>query len=138
MKFVKTSKPYFETLETGKIGHTVPKGIDYDIFICYASYVLFVISIGYLLRSLCLSSFLSSSRVSSYLFLGAISIFVIIMKKGIFRKRHSPICSFVIFCMPIFAPTTTHPKSGVSPVNPLIVVFRYFSCPHRSTREIIL
>jgi hypothetical protein len=26
----------------------------------------------------------------------------------------------------------------VSPVNPLIVVFRYFSCPHRSTREIIL
>jgi hypothetical protein len=26
----------------------------------------------------------------------------------------------------------------VSPVNPLIVVFRYFSCPQRSTREIIL
>lgn len=48
------------------------------------------------------------------------------MKKGILRKRQSPMCYFVIFCRPILAPTTTQPKSGVSPVSPLIVVFKYF------------
>lgn len=59
MKLVNISKPYLETLDTGKMGQTVPSGIDYEIFICSASSVLLVISIGYLLRSLCLSSFLS-------------------------------------------------------------------------------
>jgi len=59
-------------------------------------------------------------------------------KKGIFKNKHNPICYFVIFCIPMLAPITTQPKSGVNPVNPLIVVFKYFSCPHKSTNETIL
>jgi hypothetical protein len=47
-------------------------------------------------------------------------------------------CSLVIFDIPIFAPITTQAKSGASPVKPFIVVFKYFSWPHKSTIEIIL
>lgn len=60
------------------------------------------------------------------------------MKKGIFKNRQRPMCYLVIFWRPILAPTTTAPKSGKSPVSPLIVVLRYFSWPQRSTRETIL
>jgi hypothetical protein len=48
-------------------------------------------------------------------------------KKGIFKNKHRPMCYLVILERPMFAPTTTHPKSGARPVNPLIVVFKYFS-----------
>ena len=101
--------------------------------------------IGNLLRSLFFRIFFISVSVSSYLFWGARSTLVIMMKNGILRKRHNPICSLVIFWRPILAPTTTQPKFlhkvlyyGSRPVSPLIVVLRYFSWPHKSTNEIIL
>ena len=100
---------------------------------------------GNLFRSLFFRMALIYLSVSSYLFWGAKSTFVRMTKKGILRKRQSPICSRVIFCRPMLAPTTTHPKSlnknnsyGDRPVSPLIVVLRYFSWPQRSTKETIL
>lgn len=89
--------------------------------------VLSFTSIGNLFNCLCFNSFLSSVTVSSYLFCGAKSILVTTMKKGIFKNKHNPMCYFVIFCIPMFAPTMTTPKSGDKPVRPLIVVLRYFS-----------
>ncbi len=93
---------------------------------------------GNLLSILCFNSFFNYDMVYSYLFWGAKSTFVITMKKGIFRKRHNPMCYLVIFCKPMLAPTMTAPKSGESPVSPLIVVFKYFSWPQRSTKDTIL
>lgn len=94
--------------------------------------------IGYLLSSLLLKIFLISPKVSSILFWGAKSTFVKITKNGIFKNKQSPMCSLVILERPILAPITTQLKSGARPVSPLIVVFKYFSWPHRSTRETIL
>ena len=67
--------------------------------------------IGYLLSNLFFNIFLISPKVSSYLFWGAKSTLVMITKNGIFKNRHKPMCYLVIFCSPMFAPTTTHPKS---------------------------
>jgi hypothetical protein len=64
---------------------------------------------GNLFKSLCFKSFFNSVIVSSNLFWGAKSIFVTTMKKGIFRKRQSPMCYLVIFCIPILAPIITTP-----------------------------
>ena len=138
IKLVSTSNPILLTLETGKIGHTFPEFIISAVLNSSPSLVFSVISIGNLFNNLCLRSFLSSSTVYSYLFWGAMSTLVTITKKGILRKRQSPMCSLVIFCRPMLAPTTTQPKSGTSPVSPLMVVLRYFSCPQRSTKDIIL
>lgn len=138
MKRVRISIPDLSTLDTGKIGQILPEDINSATFSCSPSGVLLVTSMGSLFSNLCFSNFFISSIVSKYLFSGARSILVRMIKKGILRKRHSPMCYFVIFCRPILAPTTTHPKSGVSPVRPLIVVLRYFSCPQRSTRATIL
>lgn len=120
------------------MGQIVPVGIVSTVFSSYFSVILSLTTIGYLLTVLVFIIFLISFKVSSYLFSGARSILVIITKNGIFRKMHNPICYFVIFCKPMLAPTTTQPKSGVSPVRPLIVVFKYFSWPQRSTKDIIL
>lgn len=145
MKWVNISNPIFDTLDTGKIGHMLLEGINSAIF--YNSLInkfftfsgmLSFIKIGNLFKSLCFSSFFSSSMVSYILFWGAKSILVKITKNGIFKNRQRPICYLVIFWRPMFAPTTTHPKSGESPVKPFIVVLRYFSWPHKSTSDIIL
>ena len=73
--------------------------------------VFSLIKIGILFKIRDLRIFFSSSIVYSILFSGAISTLVKTTKKGIFKKRQRPICSLVIFWIPIFAPITTHPKS---------------------------
>lgn len=146
IKSINIPKPCLVTLETGKIGQIVAVGICYAVFynyyinfICTALVVFYsLINMGYLLSNRLFSIFFISFNVYSNLFYGAKSIFVMITKKGIFKKRHKPICSLVIFERPIFAPTTTQLKSGANPVKPFMVVFKYFSWPQRSTNDIIL
>lgn len=111
MKSTSISKPVLETLETGKIGQIVPLGIISTVF--YNSFfdTFSSITTGNLFKSLFFKIFLISPIVYSYLFSGARSILVKMTKKGIFKNRHNPICYLVIFWRPMFAPTTTQPKS---------------------------
>ena len=139
IKSIRMLNPFLLTLETGKIGQIVAVGICSAVF--YSSILVVFYSLmrmGNLLRSLLFKIFVISEMVYSYLFSGAKSIFVTITKNGIFKNKQRPICYLVIFDKPMFAPTTTQPKSGARPVNPFIVVFKYFSWPHKSTMEIIL
>lgn len=139
MKSIRILNPFLLTLDTGKIGQIVAVGICSAVFSSSIFVVFYsLMRMGNLLSSLLFNIFLISVIVYSYLFSGAKSIFVTITKNGIFKNKQSPICYLVILDKPIFAPTTTHPKSGARPVSPLMVVFKYFSWPHRSTMEIIL
>lgn len=78
--------------------------------------------------------FLISFMVFFKVSCSTMSIFVMTIKKGISRARAIPRCSLVIFVRPLLAPITIRVYSGTIPTIPTMVVFKYFSWPHRSIK----
>mmetsp|Transcript_25979 Transcript_25979/g.68170 ORF Transcript_25979/g.68170 Transcript_25979/m.68170 type:complete len:378 (+) Transcript_25979:517-1650(+) len=117
------------TFDTWKIGHSRCPRKFFEASITSSS--LFTSS-GILRHPADLRIFWSSLRVAASTFGGHMSILVITTNTGLPSANVRPRCSLVIPMMPAFEPIMSITNSGMWPVRPNTVVFKYRSCPARS------